>query len=245
MNDDPIIPPSGDGNYRVPWTVKDCWSGFLIFIGLSIVFYLVAGWVYLLFDIVFPWEIWLLISEILFIIPVWWLVFRKYHAGLVDLGFRPFNKVNIGIGCGLVFVLNLVTVLYSLLVDHLFDSPIQPDLTPIADDMAFPLMLYIVAILVAPLVEEVFFRGFLFAGLLPRYGWLKAAIISSFIFSVIHMQVYAILPLFLLGFVFAFLFYRSHSVWPGIILHFIVNLLSIVGEVVTEDSCILPITPPG
>ncbi len=218
----------------IPWTYRDAWLGFLMFIGLSFVSYIVAGWLYWLLDIDSSWEILLVISELVFIVPVWWFVSHKYGAGKTSLGFRPFEKNTIGIGCGLVFAVNIFTVMYSAVVEYLFDSPMQPDLAPIADEMAFPWMLFAVVVIVAPVVEEVFFRGFLFAGLRQQYGWLKAALLSSALFALIHLQLYAIVPLFMLGFVFAYLFHKSNSIWPVIFLHFVVNLAAMIAEFVID-----------
>ncbi len=223
------------GNYPPPlWNYQEAWIGFLMFVVLSIAFYIVAGWAFWMLDITFSWEILLVISELVFVLPVWWLAIRNHQVGLWDLGFRSFGKNTIGIGCGLVIAVNIFTIAYSAAVEYLFDSQLQPDLAPVADEMTFPWLLFVVVVVVAPIVEEVFFRGFLFAGLRLRYGWLKAAIFSSFVFAIIHMQLYAIVPLFLLGFVFAYLFHKSNSIWPGIFLHFVVNMVAMIGEFVIK-----------
>jgi len=79
------------------------------------------------------------------------------------------------------------------------------------------------AVLVAPLSEEVFFRGFLFAGLRQRHGWVAALLLSSAIFAVFHLQPAALIPTFLLGCVLVFIYQMSGSLWPGILLHFFIN----------------------
>jgi len=81
----------------------------------------------------------------------------------------------------------------------------------------------IAAVLAAPIAEENFFRGFLFQGLRQRYGWNKAATLSSLVFASLHLQLVVLFPTFLLGYVFAFVYHKSNSIWPGIVLHFLVN----------------------
>jgi membrane protease YdiL (CAAX protease family) len=77
------------------------------------------------------------------------------------------------------------------------------------------------------MVEEIFFRGFVFAGLRERYGWQRAALISSALFGVIHFTPTAIMPIFILGCVFAYLYQRSGSIWPAILMHAFSNALAL------------------
>ncbi len=89
-------------------------------------------------------------------------------------------------------------------------------------------------------IEELLFRGFLFKAIEKRRGIKIAIVISSITFGIGHilnlvsqpgvdtlMQViYAIA----LGFVFVYVFYKSKSLWPCIILHSVVNLTSKYGK---------------
>ena len=86
-----------------------------------------------------------------------------------------------------------------------------------------PLIFVFVGIILAPIVEETFFRGFLFNGLRQRFGWNKAALLSSLFFSLAHLEPVALIPTFILGYLLAYLFHRSNSLWPGVILHFLMN----------------------
>ncbi len=82
-------------------------------------------------------------------------------------------------------------------------------------------------IVAAPFAEEILFRGFLFQGFRNGYGWKKAALISSLIFAVMHFQLSVFIPTLLLGLLFATLYNRSNSIWPGIILHLFMNLIAV------------------
>src|SRR6185503_5853530 len=86
-----------------------------------------------------------------------------------------------------------------------------------------PVWFFFVAAVLAPIVEEAFFRGFLFQGFRQKYGWIRAMLLSSAIFAAAHLDPVSLIPTFILGLVLAYLFQRSNSVWPGIILHFLVN----------------------
>jgi membrane protease YdiL (CAAX protease family) len=118
----------------------------------------------------------------------------------------------------------------------LFGLRIQPDLIPIFAQLSSPWFLLIGGAIVAPFVEEVFFRGFVFAGLRPRYGWQRAAVISSALFALIHLVPTAILPIFLLGYIFAYLYQRSNSIWPAILMHSATNAVALGAAYVMANT---------
>ena len=86
-----------------------------------------------------------------------------------------------------------------------------------------PFWFLIVGAVFAPLVEEIFFRGFLFQGFRARYGWVAGMLISAAIFAVAHLDLVVLIPTFILGCLLAYLYHRSNSLWPGVIVHFLVN----------------------
>jgi membrane protease YdiL (CAAX protease family) len=82
-------------------------------------------------------------------------------------------------------------------------------------------------VLVAPFVEEIVFRGFFFQGLRQAYGSKKAILVSSLVFAAMHLQIEALIPTFILGCALAYVFDKANSIWPGALLHLLVNLLGI------------------
>jgi membrane protease YdiL (CAAX protease family) len=85
--------------------------------------------------------------------------------------------------------------------------------------------------IVAPLVEELFFRGFLFSAIArTRLGWIPAAIIAGGIFGLVHAggtDAVFILPLSLFGIVLCVLYQRIGSLLPGMALHAFNNGLAL------------------
>ncbi|RPG81149.1 MAG: CPBP family intramembrane metalloprotease [Crocinitomicaceae bacterium TMED114] len=75
--------------------------------------------------------------------------------------------------------------------------------------------------------EELAFRGVLQPLLIRATGkaWLGIAL-TSIIFSAIHFQFYGFLPRVLLGALFGWLVYRSGSLIPGMLAHFVNNSLA-------------------
>jgi len=79
--------------------------------------------------------------------------------------------------------------------------------------------------IIAPLWEELVFRGMLFPGLKRLLGGvLPAAILSSFMFASVHPQGVTLwFPLAFIGGVSCFLSYQSRSLVPGIVMHCLHN----------------------
>lgn len=75
------------------------------------------------------------------------------------------------------------------------------------------------ASLAAPFCEEVFFRGFVFTGLLKRMPLWPAALLSAVIFGVAHADLGSLVPLIIIGVALAWARWRTDSIWPGIVIH--------------------------
>lgn len=84
--------------------------------------------------------------------------------------------------------------------------------------------------IVAPIVEELFFRGFLFPSLQRLMGWLPAALLAGAIFGGIHAggtPAIFLVPLAVLGFVLCVLYHRTASLLPGMGVHAFNNALTL------------------
>ena len=83
--------------------------------------------------------------------------------------------------------------------------------------------------IMAPLVEELLFRGAI-QGYMLRKGMkpLHAILIASAIFGIVHMNPIQIPFAFAIGMIFGWLYYRTGSVIPGIVGHFINNSIACI-----------------
>ena len=83
---------------------------------------------------------------------------------------------------------------------------------------------FVVVALVAPIVEELTFRGLGFT-LLERFGRWPAIVLVGIAFGLAHGLVDALPPLVVFGMCLAYLRSRTESVYPGMILHALYNSL--------------------
>lgn len=80
------------------------------------------------------------------------------------------------------------------------------------------------AVIVAPFVEEVFFRGQLLNSFQARYSTKKAVWASAILFAVFHFNPWQAVGALPLGLAYAWLVLRTGSIIPGMISHAVANL---------------------
>jgi membrane protease YdiL (CAAX protease family) len=75
----------------------------------------------------------------------------------------------------------------------------------------------------APILEEALCRGIILKGLLKNYSPFKAIFISAIFFGLIHLNPWQALPALIGGFYMGWVYYKTQSVIPGIIIHATIN----------------------
>lgn len=83
---------------------------------------------------------------------------------------------------------------------------------------------FISAAVISPIYEEVFYRGFIYRWLRTRIGYSGAVMLSSIIFSIVHIPTYNVIPItFFNGIIFALAYERTNSIWPSVMIHGVTN----------------------
>ena len=83
---------------------------------------------------------------------------------------------------------------------------------------------------ITPMSEELFFRGFIFRGLLPKMGPWWAIAVSALLFSGFHLSVGVLIPIFITGFLLAWLYWKTGSLWAAIGAHAGQNALALAAQ---------------
>ncbi len=89
-------------------------------------------------------------------------------------------------------------------------------------------LVFVALVLLAPFVEELIFRGFLFNAFRRTFGFWIGAIVVSLLFAVAHRQLNVGLDVFVLSMFLCYLREKTASLWPSIALHALKNLVAFV-----------------
>ena len=163
-------------------------------------------------------------------LAAWLFSLRSAGRSLVLWGFRRPTKAYFW-----VVPLGLVAV-YALSIVH--DLIVNPKQQAIVSEFPHSAlgagMFVLVAVVMAPLFEEIVFRGFLFRGFANSWGWVWGALASAAIFGAAHLQLDVFLPLAALGFVLAWAYHRTGSLWTCITMHALFNLIAVAAWALTS-----------
>lgn len=92
---------------------------------------------------------------------------------------------------------------------------------------------FALSVVVAPIAEEVVFRGVLFPAIIKRYGLIAGVVLSSLIFTLVHINPIQMISVLPLGIYLAIMYHRTRSIYPGMILHATWNLMVLL---ITQSS---------
>lgn len=154
----------------------------------------------------------------------------RYRCSWTALGLGPPTARELWPGIGTAVGGQAIVAIYAGLVQLIGLDRLVPG-TNVPEAMfeqrwLLPLV-GVATVLIAPLAEETFFRGFMFTGL-RRYGFFWAALASGLLFSAAHINPGGLIPLALVGMLFAWAYARSGSLWTSIYAHLTFNLISFV-----------------
>jgi CAAX protease family protein len=154
--------------------------------------------------------------------------FRPLGPALRNLGLRPFKLSGFGWMLLMLIAYYVGAAIFSALVVQPEQEDIGKELGACASTGIAIAALFSIVI-VAPFTEELFFRGFFFAGLRGRLSLWPAALVSGVVFGVVHAPTgpTAAIPLAGLGVGLAWLYEKTGSIWPSMTAHFLNNALAI------------------
>ena len=172
---------------------------------------------------------------ILFLLPIFFVT-KVYKANINEIGFTLQDlKRNSGLG----FIVGVSLWIAASILDFAIESiwgvsPIHPYIQQLegADTLISYFAILISIILLAPISEEVYCRGFAYTIFKRRFGKIAGVILSSLLFAGLHFNALWFIQIFIIGIGLALLFERTGSLVSVIIAHSISNLLSMyVGNI--------------
>lgn len=164
-------------------------------------------------------------------IPVMWFMFHRDRVLERRIGY-PSNKkaplwkyvAVIVMGIALCVGMNNLILIgnfsgiskeYQTIMEAIYSAPIAVQVLSLG--------------ILAPVCEELVFRGLIFKRIRMRTNYFQAALHSSLVFGIMHMNLIQMLYGFLLGMVFAYAYEKYGSVKAPIAAHISANLVSVLG----------------
>jgi membrane protease YdiL (CAAX protease family) len=172
-----------------------------------------------------------IVYSLALLVTLVWIVLRG-RGSWREIGFRRTSPWWLLLVFGM-FILQFVGVaIVNLIVQTVVGAFENPQIAALSDPRGFSwlnfLAVFTVGAIIAPIVEEVIFRGLLYQWLRSRAGVVVAVLASAAIFGAAHVIPLLFPSLFVVGLILALAFEFSQSLWVTIALHMLQNGLAII-----------------
>jgi len=171
-------------------------------------------------------------------VVIFYFVLVKYRGNLSSLGIaaKGFYK---NILSGIIAYIFILPILIAVLILSMlflnavgYEAPPQPVFDIFFEERRGNVVLFLTIFvsILGPIIEEIFFRGFLYSAVRKRFGIIVGVLLSSALFSMLHTNIASFLPIMVLGILMAFLYETTNSLITPIAVHILHNSI-IVGFV--------------
>jgi membrane protease YdiL (CAAX protease family) len=169
--------------------------------------------------------------------PIAWLGLR-WPAWKWVLLIAPASVAAMWLFSGTLFAAGYMQWLQSLGVEQMQDSV---KLLQTTNDPLILALMAAAAVLVAPLCEELIFRGYLYPVAKKFAGPWVAGVFSALVFAAAHGSLAPLLPLLFFGCLLVIAYERSGSLWAPIAMHFCFNSATVAIQTIAR-ICHLPLS---
>lgn len=170
------------------------------------------------------------IMAIIFLTGLYVIALRPYRLSWKAVGIKAFSRTYYWKIVWWTLLLIAVSIVLAILMSFLDigvenhkTASLQAHLTPFSFLIGF-----MSAAIVSPVYEEIFYRGFLYKFFRDKLGIGTGMLISSFIFMLVHIPNYNVLPVtFVTGLLLSWVYQKTGSVIPCILIHSIFNGIAV------------------
>lgn len=180
-----------------------------------------------------------LISGIVTLV-IYWIVFlirkKKFRKEVViekidTRGILPIILLGMALNIVIALVLDLIPFPQSWIDSYTMNSGSLGEGNVIVN--------WISVVFMAPVLEEIVFRGLIYTRLKKGMPTLVAAVLSALLFGAMHGTIIWFLYAFVLGLILVWCFERFHSLTANILLHGVFNLMGQVLSIMPDTSDIV------
>ncbi len=165
----------------------------------------------------------------------------RWVPGFLHRGWRWHRDIGSGViayVAAMPYIL-LYAALYQIwLQSRGYEPELQDAMRIYAELPAGGVRIYFIflALVLAPVAEELLFRGVLLPALSRRFGVGAAIVVSSALFALMHMHVPGLVPLFLLSIALSVAYIYTRSVIVPIVMHMVFNSVSLLAMTITLQA---------
>ncbi|HHT64519.1 MAG: CPBP family intramembrane glutamic endopeptidase [Caldicoprobacterales bacterium] len=124
-------------------------------------------------------------------------------------------------GYGVIGIINLLWIFFL----SQFGTPQTATIPPIETGRHYLMAILVIAATPA-ILEEFMFRGVIQRGY-ERVGRLASILFTGILFAFLHLSIVSIPAIIVMGILLCYIAYRSNSIWPSIIYHFVNNAIAV------------------
>jgi membrane protease YdiL (CAAX protease family) len=166
------------------------------------------------------------LGEVFLLLAVALFTVGKYKVPWAALGLRLPRKGTWWVPLALLFGAMVVVWTYFAVLAVLGAQPSSNIPSDAFDNVPLVVLVGVLSLGLAPFMEEMFFRGFLFGGLRGRWGVFWSALGTGLLFSLAHMDPLVFIPFTAVGMLFAWGYFYSGSLLASMIAHLLFNAIS-------------------
>ena len=235
-----IIPRSSP-SYKTNWKLIDIIRVIILFVFIS---YMVSiGYAFFKkvfglgeFDTVSKMVTGMTLSYVIIISLLIYFISYKHRNKFKILGlhFKKFFR-NIFLGIvGYIAIIPILALVVFIIMAISSYLKYTPEPQPLLDALFIEknpfLFFYLLIIIcfIGPLIEELFFRGFVYRALKERIGKAAAVMTSAVFFAWLHMTLIGFFPILILGILLAYLYEKNGTLIPSITVHMIHNSVIVI-----------------
>ncbi|EJR56661.1 hypothetical protein IIM_00593 [Bacillus cereus VD107] len=179
---------------------------------------------------------------IFFVFPLFWLYVKTNKNNVV---FKSFFDKPGRLRWGLILFATIMGMIFSVGISHIqfyilahtlpnfLVSMLEDGNVINTSNIYMTIFSFISACILAPIMEEVIFRGFFLQRMAYKWGIKRAVIISSLIFGLGHFDV---IGAFMFGVIMCLLYIKTKNIWTNIAVHAVNNLIATSMQFIGGDG---------
>ncbi|HET6622388.1 MAG TPA: CPBP family intramembrane glutamic endopeptidase [Candidatus Saccharimonadales bacterium] len=128
-----------------------------------------------------------------------------------------------------IIVSQIIYFVVDIVLSDIINLNQKQNLGFTADSLVQPyqyVLAFFMLVILPPVFEEILFRGYLFGRLMQKMGFIASAIVTSFVFGLVHFNWSVSIDVFVLSLFLCYLRRDSDSIVPGMLLHGLKNGLA-------------------